>query len=209
MSEHFLTATRKNTVNSDVIAYLTETRMPFLQVVGMVPDNYSVKLKDTIYADLESGVYGEPGIIDVGSWSLQYWSKSEEYPPAICVSAGNAIIGSSKQETSDESTAGTLQGQAFDVAAQVALFAINLQWDGIQIVDGSKHMQWATWAVAGHNKLPCYGFSETTDDTDKAGRIAEILAARYTKDAVPDSVASLSPSNTKAVNTDPKDKDKD
>lgn len=208
MSDHFLTASRKNTVNSDIIAYLAETRMPFLQVVGMVSDDYQAKLKDTIYADLESGAYGEPGVIDVGSWSLQYWSKSEEYPPAICVSAGNGII-SSPGNSLDENSLGTMQGQAFDVAAQVVLFAINLQWDGIQIVDGSRPMQWATWAVAAHNKLPCYGYSETTDDTEKAGRISEILDSKYTKDAVPDSVAALSPSNTKSAMKDVKKKDKE
>tara|TARA_B110000459_G_scaffold152664_1_gene166660 strand:- start:1993 stop:2328 length:336 start_codon:yes stop_codon:yes gene_type:complete len=93
---------------------------------------------------------------------------------------------------------GTMQGQAFDVAAQIVLFAINLQWDGIQIVDGSKQMQWATWAVANHNDLPCYGYEETTADTDKAGRITEILAGKYTKDLVPDSAKSLSPSNATA-----------
>ena len=208
MSEHFLTATRKNTVNSDIIAYLTETRMPFLQVVGMVSDDYVAKLKGTMYARIESGGYGEPSIIDIGSWALQYWPKLEDYPPAICVSSSNVLIGGAKQESLNKYSSGTIQGQAFDVAAQIVLFAINLQWDGIQIVDGSKHMQWATWAVAGHNKLPCYGFSETTDDTDKADRIAEILAAKYTKDAAPDITASLAPSKTKAVHAAPKDKDK-
>jgi hypothetical protein len=202
MPDHFLTSSRKNTINSDVINYLAETRMPFLQVVGMVSDDYSTKMKDTIYADLDSGSYGEPGLIDVGSWTLQYWPNSSDYPPSICISAGNGIIQKSENlaamlDTSDIVT-GTMQGQAFDVAAQIVLFAINLQWDGIQIVDGSKQMQWATWAVANHNDLPCYGYEETTADTDKAGRITEILAGKYTKDLVPDSAKSLSPSNAPA-----------
>jgi hypothetical protein len=211
MPDHFLTSSRKNTINSEVIKYLTETRMPFLQVVGMVSDDYSTKMKDTIYADLESGAYGEPGIIDVGSWALQYWPKSAEYPPAICVSAGNSIINNSKDLAAmldDESAAGTIQGQTFDVAAQIVLFAVNLQWDGIQIVDGSKPMQWATWAVANHNELPCYGYDESADDKDKAGRITEILAAKYTKDKMPDSSVSLSPHNAANANKDAKDKDK-
>jgi len=127
---------------------------------------------------IDSGYYGEPALIEITSgWIVHYWPKTEEYPPAMCVSAGNEIIGGDL--TDDEQVPGTVVNRAFDAAAQLILIAMARRWSGIQIVSGTDLMQWAAWAVADKNGLPCYGYEPDSEGEAKAERIADIITAKY------------------------------
>jgi hypothetical protein len=185
----------------DDIDYILEKSCPYLQVVGILelPDmeeempeaevkatkkkpskkQMDAELRSILYGNqLDEGLFGEPAFIEIGSgWKVHYWRKTDAYPPAMCISAGEEII--NQTPTKGASVPGSITNRAFDAAAQVILLALIREWKGIQIVSGSEMMRWAAWAVAQHNHLPCFGYDPSGEDEAKAARISEILSAKY------------------------------
>ena len=166
------------------IAYLRKNR-PFLEVVGITMDEESDASNTSEHAVLsqaiDDGLLGTPALIELKSgWVVHFWPKTSEYPPAMTVSSAD-MLGGNKADISKPPLAnGTVSTFAFDAAAQMVLIALTKSWQGIQIVNGDSLMQWALWAVAEKNNLPCYGYDPTGGDQAKADRVAEIIDQHYT-----------------------------
>lgn len=164
-------------------------------------------LQDVFSDFIDSGYYGEPALIELDSgWVVHYWPHTEEYPPAMCISAGDRIIESS-QASPEHEKYGTIVGQAFDAAAQVVLIALAKKWQSLHIVTGTDMMQWAAWAVAEKNGLEVVGYDASKRDEDKAERIAPIIEKSYSHNPAIANVPGISPSGTKG-SSDKDDKDK-
>lgn len=205
-SNHFFSVDRSvsafRPASRQDIAYILEKSCPYLQVLGIMElpadmedalpsvkekaprkppseQQLNEELSNILFGEqLDEGLFGEPALIEIGSgWQVHYWRKTDQYPPAMCISAGEEII---DQNIADgASVPGSITNRAFDAAAQVVLLALVREWQGIQIVSGSALMQWAAWAVAQHNNLPCFGYDPSNADQSKAERISEVLQAKY------------------------------
>lgn len=154
-------------------------------------------LQDVFSDFIDSGYYGEPALIELDSgWVVHYWPHTEEYPPAMCISAGDRIIESS-QASPEHQKYGTIVGQAFDAAAQVVLIALAKKWQSLHIVTGTDMMQWAAWAVAEKNGLEVVGYDASEGDSAKAERIASIIENSYSHNPAIANVPGISPSGTR------------
>jgi len=204
-SNHFFSVDRSTAAfrpaGRQDINYILEKTCPYLQIVGVMelPDmedempapadkakkkppskkEMDAELSSILFGNqLDEGLFGEPALIEISSgWKVHYWRKTETYPPAMCISAGEEII--DQTPAKGASVPGSITNRAFDAAAQVVLLALMREWKGIQIVSGSDMMQWAAWAVAQHNNLPCFGYDPSSEGEAKAERISEILSAKY------------------------------
>ena len=98
------------------INYILEKTCPYLQIVGIMelPDmeetveapaktvekkeptqeEMSAELRHIVFGNqLDDGLFGEPALIHLRSgWTVHYWRKTDEFPPAMCISAGEEII---------------------------------------------------------------------------------------------------------------------
>lgn len=165
------------------VAFLRRNR-PFLEVVGITMDEESdvsnTSEHEVLSQAIDDGLLGTPALIELKSgWVVHFWPKTSEYPPAMTVSSAD-MLGGHKTDISTQPLAnGTVSTFAFDAAAQMVLMALAKSWQGIQIVNGDSLMQWALWAVAEKNSLPCYGYEAGGGDQAKADRIAEIIDQHY------------------------------
>ena len=138
--------------------------------------NLEHAVQENFSSAIDSGFYGEPVLIQLNSgWVVHYWPHTDEYPPAMCISAGDEIIPS--LDHIDDF--GTTSGQAFDAAAQVVLIALAKKWQALHIVGGTDGMQWAAWAVATKNGLECLGFDANNSDESRASRVGDIIEEKY------------------------------
>lgn len=178
-AEHFYSIDRSNSqftqASKSDIAYLLETKQSFLQIVAVIDDSIDPATLSEIDQKLDDGYYGYPALLELDSgWIAHYWPASSEYPAAMCISAAANVVAPLASNGH-----GTLVAQAFDAAAQLVLLALSHKWSAIQIVGGSRLMQWAAWAVAEYHNLPCYGYEADASGRAKAERIQEIIADKY------------------------------
>lgn len=175
-----------------------------------IDKEFDESVQDVFSEFIESGFYGEPALIEIDSgWIVHYWPSSDEYPPAMCISAGNEIVPSGI-DSPEHAKFGTTVGQAFDAAAQVVLLALVKKWKSLHIVSGTDMMQWAAWAVAEKNGLECIGYDATGEDRAKAERVAEIIESKYSHRPAVAMTPNLTPGTTtpKSHDKDHDDKDK-
>lgn len=164
---------------------LTLRMRPFLQVVGLIPKEIVKESGDPF----DRSDFVEPWVIQVDNgWAIQYWPVSEKYPPAMATSPGVNLWGGFDQEGFLPSQVkGTMVNQAFHVAMHVVMAAKQRQWQALQMIDGTRLMQWAAWAMATHLELPVYGFEATAHDQAKLERVAFVLE-RYQKQLADENV---------------------
>lgn len=65
---------------------------------------------------------------------------------------------------------GTIIKQAYDTAYDMIALAIEREWKGIKLVDGSPFMKWAGWAISKNRGLSVEGYDPTEKDEERRER---------------------------------------
>lgn len=148
-------------VRHEDVQYLL-SRYPFLQIINT----------DAHFP--EGGV--EPKFIKADSgWVIH------DYGDAMSASPGDLLYGNYSEKEGEEGGEGsggkgTIIKQAYLTAQEMIAIAIQKQWQGINIIDGSPLMKWAAWMAAEDQEFGYSGYEPSDEDHKKRARVRKYIA---------------------------------
>ena len=167
-------------ITPEDVVYLRK-KYPFLQMINteadfeeeIVPEFLTSKSGWTIH-DYGDAMSSSPGENLFDGWDdkafLAAVTKAEEEEGGEEGGEGGGIV---------YPGTGTMIKQMIDTGFDMVNLAIQKNWAGIEIIDGTELMKWAAWAAAAEKDLAVQGFEPDEEDEKKRRRISsKILAAR-------------------------------
>lgn len=143
-------------IRHEDVEYLLN-RYPFLQIISTDP-KFPEEGIQTKLIDAKSG------------WTIH------DYGDAMSASPGELLFRRYEEEEEGGETGGTgtIIKQAYITAQEMVKIAASKGWPGIDIVDGTPIMKWATWMAALDRELLLNGYEPTEDDHKKRARLRKL-----------------------------------
>ncbi|MBC8226305.1 MAG: hypothetical protein H8E74_04095 [Gammaproteobacteria bacterium] len=168
------------------LAYLRKRNWSYIELENLEDVSWKpfAPIADNMIS-LDSGEYGD--IIPISSttgWIIYYEISNSSNPSRIVISSAGCGYGKRSDvaeephhetgEGVDPAPYASPQKQAFLTIAEILRIVFLQKWSGINVLNGERHLQWNTWALARVNDFPCGGFLATKKDEAKF-KLAEFV----------------------------------